>query len=567
MPDKTPSEPSDSLSEHAELYVPLPKPPQALSFNVRRLINKVQEGAIRVPTFQRPLRWTSTDVAKLFDSILKGYPVGSLLFWKHRFERAEIQIGSATLSADATDDGWFIVDGQQRMTALAASLLDLDQKDDKRWDLSFDVRTNKIRTGTTDLHLQVPLKVLGDLRRLGRWLRDCDLESNEQTRVEEVQQRILDFELPAYLMETENVDALRGVFARLNSTGVRMRADEVFQALLGSTNTQPSREPHLDLVALQKAADIDGFGEPPRGEILKAVLAMSGLDPTKRLDHLKEASVSKMVSQDEAAEAIRLAVTFLQTPLNSDEPGAEIPAYALIPYPVVFVILSRWFHLFPETDETTRRALVQWLWRGVLTGVHYRAEVSAMRLQVRDIRNDEMAASLERLLKTVGAPAAREWTLKNFNGKRASSRAEVLALLSLVPRDLDGPVSWRAFLAGGARGAREFFRVKEFTDSPTQKKARTAANRVLLDETPNRVLETLRNWKWPANQEILESHLVDQAAHAYLQAEHAREFLEHRSSKVRTHVSSFIAKRAGLDGPTVLALKTYLDDEDNRESR
>lgn len=70
----------------------------------------MQDGAIRVPDFQRPLRWGSDDVVKLFDSILKGYPIGSLLFWKRRFEEQEIVVGTARIKAGALDDGWFIVD-------------------------------------------------------------------------------------------------------------------------------------------------------------------------------------------------------------------------------------------------------------------------------------------------------------------------------------------------------------------------------------------------------------------------------------------------------------------------
>lgn len=65
-------------STSRSLHVPLEKPPQAFSLTVRKILGKVLAGEIRVPDFQRPLRWKSPDVVKLFDSILKGYPIGSL---------------------------------------------------------------------------------------------------------------------------------------------------------------------------------------------------------------------------------------------------------------------------------------------------------------------------------------------------------------------------------------------------------------------------------------------------------------------------------------------------------
>jgi hypothetical protein len=189
---------------------------------------------------------------------------------------SELQIGAAKIDVPAHTEGWYIVDGQQRVTALAAALLDLDHGGDPRWEIWFAPEANQFHAGVPSAEQvgkHVPLKALGDLRRLGRWLQQCDLPEEQQTRVEEVQQRLLDYEIPGYVVDTDNVDALRGVFARMNSTGVRMRAEEVFQALLGQGSNGAQGKKGINLVELQKAADLDGFGEPPRAEVLKALLA------------------------------------------------------------------------------------------------------------------------------------------------------------------------------------------------------------------------------------------------------------------------------------------------------
>ena len=516
-----------------------------------------------MPTFQRPLRWQADDVVKLFDSILKGYPIGSLLFWKRPFPAdATLRIGAATLSVPAIADGWFIVDGQQRTTALAAALLELDQRGDTRWELRFDPESNQFRSGPAGVEddgRHVPLRTLGDLRRLGRWFPGSNLTEKEKSRVEEVQQRLLDYELPCYLVETDDVDALQGVFARLNSTGVRMRADEVFQALLGAgAHGTGERRASLDLAALQRAADLDGFGEPPRAEILKAVLAMSGLDPSKRLEDLGDEAASKLVDGGDAAEALRRTVAFLQAPVDAAEPGAGIPAYAFIPYPVVFVILARWFHVFPEPQAIIRSDLRHWLWRGIATGVHQRAAVSAMRFQVRKIREDDITGSVTGLLEAVGEPTSREWSLDPFHANHAASRVELLALLSRGPRDLSGPVSWHALLSSGERVAREIFRV-DSVDDELRKLARTAANRVLLDAAHSNLRTELRRWRWDRNRDAFESHLIDEAGCDLLQKGEAAEFLSRRGARVRAFVTSFVAQRAGLGQPLVLPVESYYE--------
>jgi len=558
--------PSDSPDESNPLYVPLSKPPTAFSLTVRKVLGKMQSGEIRVPLFQRPLRWTAADVVKLFDSILKGYPVGSLLFWKQSFpETSSLLIGNAHISAPATADGWYLVDGQQRTTALAATLLDLDQGGDTRWALHFEPTRSLFSSkspAAADKGRVVPLAVLGDIRRLGRWLRDCRLTDDEQSHVEAVQQRLLDYELPAYLLETDDIDALRGVFARLNSTGVRMRADEVFQALRGSQSKHARGS--IDLRALQQACDFDRFGEPPRSEILKAVLAMSGVDPTRRLEDREETSLSNWVTEEDATEALQRTVAFLQASAEASEaPGAEIPAYVLLPYPVVFVILTRWFFLFPDPDPLTRRELTHWLWRGIAHATHLRSAVSSLRLQVRKISADQgMEASLRALLAAVGDPWHQEWSLDPFNATHAASRVEMLTLLATGPRDRSGLVSWRALGSSSDRFAREIIESASWKnlDSHAQALARTAANRILLDQRHTGLRRELQSWTWQDDHAAWETHFIDEAGAKALHAKDYSAFLRHRAARIRTEVSAFVSRRTGLGEPQLFPVESYYED-------
>ncbi len=256
------------------LFRPLTSGPQATTVTVRELVQRVQAGKVRIPVFQRPLRWRADDVRTLIDSIWRGYPIGSLLFWKRPADASQIRVGGATLDAPEVGDAWWVVDGQQRTTALAACLLDLDHGGDGRWLVHFDPTAGgEFRSGPVPVERDgwdVPLHVLGDLRRLGRWLRERDMDDAMTDLVELTQQRLLDYSITAYVVEAEDEGAIRAVFARLNGTGARMRADEVFQALLGAPSTTGPLS--LDLNALQQACDLRDFGVPPRTEVLKAVL-------------------------------------------------------------------------------------------------------------------------------------------------------------------------------------------------------------------------------------------------------------------------------------------------------
>src|ERR1035441_10574260 len=56
--------------------------PDIISLDV--LLNDVDEGRVQIPRFQRPYVWTPQMMRELFESVISGYPIGSLLFWTPR---------------------------------------------------------------------------------------------------------------------------------------------------------------------------------------------------------------------------------------------------------------------------------------------------------------------------------------------------------------------------------------------------------------------------------------------------------------------------------------------------
>ena len=46
-----------------------------------KLVERIAAGKIRVPRFQRTFVWKQADLLRLLDSILRGFPIGSILVW------------------------------------------------------------------------------------------------------------------------------------------------------------------------------------------------------------------------------------------------------------------------------------------------------------------------------------------------------------------------------------------------------------------------------------------------------------------------------------------------------
>jgi uncharacterized protein with ParB-like and HNH nuclease domain len=89
-------------------------------YPIRKILDAVVSGEIRIPAFQRGFVWEMDRVAYLLDSIYKGYPFGSLLFWRTKQKLGtERNLGTFTLpdpQADYPID--YVLDGQQRLTSI-----------------------------------------------------------------------------------------------------------------------------------------------------------------------------------------------------------------------------------------------------------------------------------------------------------------------------------------------------------------------------------------------------------------------------------------------------------------
>ena len=87
-------------------------------------MDDVSSGRLKIPQFQREFVWEIKKSASLLDSVVKGYPVGSFIFWKTRERLRSVKnIGNLNLPEPAKGDYVnFVLDGQQRITSLFATL-------------------------------------------------------------------------------------------------------------------------------------------------------------------------------------------------------------------------------------------------------------------------------------------------------------------------------------------------------------------------------------------------------------------------------------------------------------
>lgn len=88
-------------------------------------LDELKNQDYQIPTFQRDVVWEKENVKKLWDSIYKFYPLGSILVWKTDLKlQNHREIGGHKLVNDNFNrtEYQYLLDGQQRTTSLLTSL-------------------------------------------------------------------------------------------------------------------------------------------------------------------------------------------------------------------------------------------------------------------------------------------------------------------------------------------------------------------------------------------------------------------------------------------------------------
>lgn len=211
---------------------------------IRSLVENVDSGKLLVPEMQRRYVWRSTQVRDLFDSLYRGYPVGSILVWNRPdgdMEGRVLDVGESAgkLKAGQTQ---LLLDGQQRLTSLTSILKDKELL--VRWrkksvDILFNV-THPDVEGDEILDAIEPEE-------------DDDDEDNEEGGDS------LDFEKKTFvvatrrLMSQPNWISLRHVF--------REDSADIWLDVIGRMNLEPKSSDAKKILSriqqLQKIADIE----------------------------------------------------------------------------------------------------------------------------------------------------------------------------------------------------------------------------------------------------------------------------------------------------------------------
>lgn len=372
---------------------------QNKKLSIRKIVNYLNDeqaegGGFWLPNIQRPFVWSEEQIAKLFDSIMREYPISTLLVWKtkepvkHRkfidLYKHDIKLSSYFVP-DHSRAKMMVLDGQQRLQSLFIGLKgsyegkelyfdvmsdSVAAPDEIRYRFAFKaaaqaawpwVRFKDIVFPTNKLDLQIAQTLAGlSPTALG----DTDLMTLQlnvaRARQEFVNDDNMNFQELDGIDNPDayQVDDIVEIFIRANSGGTKLGKSDLLFSLLASS----WEDADGSMESLLEELNQGGFAFD-RDFVLKTCLTVLGkgarYEVAKFRDgKTKEEIVSKWESLSDAIKAVRdLLVS--KTYIRSDKAmSSYLPLIPLIYYR---------YH-YPE-QFATNTELTEYLLRVLVTGV------------------------------------------------------------------------------------------------------------------------------------------------------------------------------------------------------
>lgn len=306
-------------------------------------------------------------IEQLFDSILRGYPIGSFLFWKLQKEdiaksdeqdenKLNFQLYQFLTNYDerkphnekiyieqiSRDELCIVLDGQQRLTSLYIGLRGtrtLKKKgarydnpnayEEKRLYLNLRYQPNMDNPEDNyqfEFHAKAPTNnkdhfwfKVGDILELGSGIlnyvqkhKEHGLDENALNLLEKLKDAFHTKQLISFFEEKEkNLNKVLNIFIRVNSGGVKLSYSDLLMSILTASFSSDIREKMNELV---DALKLKGFQNVEQDQVLKTCLLLIGKDTTFELKNFNKNNVKKIEENwEKITESIYNAAKLLGT--------------------------------------------------------------------------------------------------------------------------------------------------------------------------------------------------------------------------------------------------------------
>lgn len=238
------------------------------------ILDKVADGKYLIPEFQRDFIWDKRQMIDLFDSIVKGFPIGSIILWspqKDNFDSFDV-IGGVKIKKSSLPH-YYILDGRQRLTTLISVLSEKGENKDFIYvDLKDFTILGRGKNNPILLRLSDAFDSYAIVDYIER-IKNLGLDESEVKEYAEKAKRLnrilISYQIGYIVVNGGGIDDAVEIFSRLNSQGTSISPDFMIQALTFNSKTHFKFGDAIK--DIQEELDPYNFSSLKRDVILKCV--------------------------------------------------------------------------------------------------------------------------------------------------------------------------------------------------------------------------------------------------------------------------------------------------------
>ncbi len=339
--------------------------PQSVTFPA--LFSQIRDGTVKIPQFQRDFVWTRAMSARLLDSVIKGYPIGTFILWStHERLRSVRNLGGIELpDTPAGNAVKYVLDGQQRLTSLFVTLNGLKIRRDGAED-DFSRMWLDLQAGEDEELVLLDVEGRGDKEVIllndllhGEFDFLASFPKEAQAHIKLYKNRIESYQFSVVQVKDAPIDIATEIFTRLNVGGKPLTPFEIVAA---KTYDAPSgfdlAEKFHDLIADLREIEYETL---PESNVLQSISILAVRDSRKKaILRLGKSQVIDTWPQME--DGLKMAIDYFRNAYG-------IPASRLLPYPALTIPFTYFFHHHKKNPTGNRaRYLEDFFWRVSLSG-------------------------------------------------------------------------------------------------------------------------------------------------------------------------------------------------------
>lgn len=407
------------------------------SLKIDKLVNRINEGEVKIPAFQRGYVWRQNQIIDLMQSIANDFPIGSILLWEaNDKEKLRSTRDIAGYHLPERGENWpvnYVLDGQQRLSSIYG-VFSGDIKQDTtstKYNPSLDIfeiyydfknkrflSKNEVDGSSACILLRNiidPLKLVDQLLMM---------ETTYHQSAKELSSKFLNYEVPVVQIKNRTKEEVGVIFERINNTGTKLNTLDLMTAWTWTNDF------HLidSIDELVEELEEKGFGSIDNKLLLQVISGML-IGSTKTENILRLTGDKVRERWDDVKESMRKVIDFLATDIQCKN-------IDFLPYHQQLIPLGRLFYKEKKPSATLLEAAKRFFWITSFSDRYSSGQTTAkMDSDISSI-NSMIDGDYSVLKKYTVSCTPKEMIDTKFSKANPLTRSVLLLLSTLNPIDL-----------------------------------------------------------------------------------------------------------------------------------